>query len=532
MTPCAAITQNPREIRVHLACKLTSPYSARSAHPAARALPDRHRRVSALVHAALRPITPYKIYASLEAPIVKSATPVPYCRASTGNLARTRETRKLPRVTCCAWKNRRSAVQPQKQLRVNTADLELGMYVARLDRPWTDTPFLFQGFFIRNQDEIEELQHHCEYVYIDFEQSHQDVTRTKTGITKESGTITQITSLQYAKPRATPGNRNRNRTVYVNSQPIEQELPVARTIYVEANRAVQGMISKLETDGRLDVQVARETVEPMVESVLRNPDAMIWLSRMRKHDTYMYHHSVGTSIWSITFGRQLGLDKSGLLEIGLGSMLLDVGKTKLPHALLMKATSLTETEWHVMRNHVDYSISLLEGASGITSRIMAMVHSHHERYDGSGYPDKLKGNQIPTFAKIAAMADCYDAITSPRPYGKLRTPYEAVREIYGWRGTLFQSEVVEQFMQVVGVFPTGSLVELNTGAVAVVIAQNEARRLKPKVMMILDEKKNRLAQFHSIDLLFDTHLKGTEQLWIEKCLEPGAYGLDPQELYL
>ncbi|MHB8424177.1 MAG: HD-GYP domain-containing protein [Gammaproteobacteria bacterium] len=417
-----------------------------------------------------------------------------------------------------------------KQIKTNTADLEVGMYVARLDRPWTDTPFLFQGFFIRNQDEIEELRHHCEHVYVDFEQQHQETTRTQTGLNRENHTITQITSLYHAKPRAAASNRNR--TVYASSQPVEKEIAVAKTIYLEADRAVHDLIVKLETDGRLDVQLAKETVEPMVESVLRNPDAMIWLSRMRKHDSYIYHHSVGASIWGIAFGRHLGLDKAALYEIGLGCMLFDVGKTKLPHALLMKEDKLTETEWHVMRNHVDYSVNLLEGASDITERVISMVRGHHERFDGSGYPDQLKGNQIPTFAKIAAMADCYDAIISPRPYGKLRSPYEAVREIYSWRGTLFQPEVVEQFMQVVGVFPTGSLVELSNGAVAVVIAQNDARRLKPRIMIILDEKKKRLPHFQTVDLLFDTHLKGMDKLWIEKCLEPGAYGIDPQELYL
>lgn len=421
-------------------------------------------------------------------------------------------------------------VDPQKQIKVNTADLETGMYVARLDRPWTETPFLFQGFFIRNQEDIEELKHHCRYVYVDFEQSRKEDTHTKTGIKRENRTITQITSLHYAKPH-TPAI-NRNRTVYATTQPVEKELPVAKAIYTEANKAVEDLIIKLQTDGRLDVQIAKETVEPMVESVLRNPDAMIWLSRMKKYDSYMYHHSVSASIWGITFGRHLGLDKSGLHEIGLGCMLFDVGKTKLPHALLIKAEKLSETEWHVMRNHVDYSVNLLEGAGGITERIISMVHSHHERHDGSGYPDKLKENQIPTFAKIAGMVDCYDAITSPRPYSKLRSPYEAVREIYSWRGTLFQAEVVEQFMQVVGVFPTGSLVELNSGAVAIVIAQNDSRRLKPRVMLILDEKKKRLPQFNTVDLLFDTHLKGAEDLWIEKCLEPGAYGVDPQELYI
>ena len=423
-------------------------------------------------------------------------------------------------------------MESQQQLKVNTADLEIGMYVTRLDRPWTDTPFLFQGFFIRTQDEIEELQRHCQYVYIDLERDRPETTRTGAGGRNDNPTITQVTSLYRAKPRLSPSNRSRNRTVYSNSQPLEKELPVAKGVYADASRAMHELIAKLETDGRLDMQLARDTIEPMVESVLRNPDAMIWLSRMRKHNSYMYHHSVGSAIWGIAFGRHLGLDKAALQEIGLGCMLFDVGKTKLPHALLIKPDKLTDIEWHVMRNHVDYSLNLLEGSAGVTERILSMVRSHHERFDGSGYPDNLQGNQIPTFAKIAAMADSYDAITSPRPYSRMRSPYEAVREIYGWRGTLFQPEVVEQFMQVVGVFPTGSLVELSTGAVAVVIAQNETRRLKPRIMLILDEHKRRLPQFHIVDLLFDTHLKGAENLRIEKCLEPGAYGVNPEELYL
>lgn len=418
------------------------------------------------------------------------------------------------------------------QIKVNTAELETGMYVARLDRPWTETPFLFQGFFIRTQDELEELRRHCQYVYIDPERDQPEVAQTRTGLAQEDRTITQVTRLYRAKPRASSSTASRNRTVYANSQPVEKELPLARKTYDDANRAMHELVTRLETDGRLDVQLAIDTVEPMVESVLRNPDAMIWLSRMKKHNAYMYHHSVGAAVWGIAFARHLGLDKTALREIGLGCMLFDVGKIKLPHALLAKPDKLTETEWHVVRNHVDYGLNLLEGASEVTRRTLELVRSHHERHDGSGYPDGLKGNEIPTSAKIAGMVDSYDAITTPRPYSKLRSPYEAVREIYGWRGTLFQPEVVEQFMQVAGVFPTGSLVELNSGAVAVVIAQNETRRLKPRIMLVLDENKQRLPQFSTLDLMFDSHLKGTDKLWIEKCLEPGVYGLDPEELYL
>ncbi|MGH8400234.1 MAG: HD-GYP domain-containing protein [Gammaproteobacteria bacterium] len=378
-----------------------------------------------------------------------------------------------------------------KQVRVEMDGLQVGMYVTRLDRPWTETPFLFQGFFVRTPDEIEELRRYCKHVFIDTEQSGgSDKTSPKTsGRSDTTGgdrTITGVTSLRYPSPRQTTAGATRNRTVYTTAVPVEQEMKVARRAHADATKAAQEILTTLQNGGQLDMELAKQTVEPMVESVLRNPDAMIWLTRMRQHDSYSYHHSVGCSVWGIAFARHLGLDRQALYEVGLGCMLFDVGKTRLPANLLMKPQQLTPTEMHVIHNHVDYSVAILENSDGITPRIIDMVHSHHERFDGSGYPDKLKGNQIPTFAKIAGMVDCYDAITSARSYAKQRTPYEAVREIYTWRNNLFQTEVVEQFMQVVGVFPTGSLVELNSGAVGVVISQNEARRLRPKIMLVLD----------------------------------------------
>lgn len=423
-------------------------------------------------------------------------------------------------------------MESQHQQKVSTTDLEVGMYVARLDRPWTETPFLFQGFFIQSQDDIDELRRICQYVYIDLERHYEGNPRAKARGTGNYSVTTEVTGPNFAKTRVDSSSDRANRTVSASSHSMEEELPAGKQAYDDANHAVHEMITKLENDGRLDVQLAVVAVEPMVESVLRNPDAMIWLTRMKRHHAYMYNHSVSSAIWGIAFARHLGLNKAALREIGLGCMLFDVGKTRLPQALLSKPDKLNETEWHVVRNHVQYSLNLLEGASEVTRTTQELVRWHHERHDGSGYPDGLKENEIPMSAKIAGMVDSYDAITTARPYSHLRSPYEAVREIYTWRGTLFQSEVIEQFMQVVGVFPTGSLVELNNGAVAVVLAQNDTRRLKPRVMLVLDENKQRLPQFTTLDLMFDSHLKDLDKLWIEKGLEPGAYGIDPQELYL
>ncbi|MGH8370990.1 MAG: HD-GYP domain-containing protein, partial [Gammaproteobacteria bacterium] len=251
------------------------------------------------------------------------------------------------------------------------------------------------------------------------------------------------------------------------------------------------MLMKLRKEGQLDIDMAQSAVRTMMQSVMRNPDAMVWLSKMKQFETYLYQHSINCTIWGLAFARYLGLDRQSIYDVGLGCMLFDVGKIRLPGNLLEKPAALAPLELHIVRSHVEYSVSILEQSKDLNARVMQMVHSHHERFDGSGYPDCLAGSSIPTFAKIAGMVDSYDAMLSPRPYARQYTPYEAIRQIYQWRGNLFQPEVVEQFMQVVGVFPTGTLVELNTGSVGVVIAQNDARRLRPRVMLLLDEHKRR-----------------------------------------
>lgn len=416
----------------------------------------------------------------------------------------------------------------QELKRISATELELGMYVARLDRPWTDTPFLFQGFFIHHSDEIEELKRYCEHVFIDIVRGSVPSAESQ----DESRTITRVTSLRSPAPTKTPPPTGRARAEYVRAAAVEYEMPAAKTIYDDTAKATREIIRHLQESGVLNIDLAQQAVAQIMDSVLRNPDAMTWLTRMKRHDEYMYQHSVNSSIWGLSFGRHLGLDKQSIYEIGLGCMLQDVGKTRLPAKLLSKTGELTETEMHVMRSHVEHSVAIMSHTPGVTERMLKMVQHHHERFDGSGYPEGLKGNEIPTFAKIGGMVDCYDALISPRSYAIQLTPYLALREIYTWRGNLFQPEVVEQFMQVVGVFPTGTVVELNTGAVGVVISQNESRRLRPRLMLILDEKKRRLSHFETVDLLYDSPWSDTGKFWIEKHVDAAAYGIDPQSLYL
>jgi HD-GYP domain-containing protein (c-di-GMP phosphodiesterase class II) len=391
-------------------------------------------------------------------------------------------------------------MESNKLLKVMAGDLKIGMYVDRLDRPWTETRFMYQGFFIQNEDTLEELQRVCRFVFVDTDRERE------------------------ARPVARASGER-----YPVTQPVEREIVRAKAIHREAIAASKTIFTQMLQSGRLDVDLARETVTPMLDSMMRNPDALIWLSRMKQHDSYIFSHALNASIWGLAFARHLGLDQDEIYEVGLGCMLFDVGKTQLPLTLLLKAGPLDAAETQLERSHVAASLAILRGMDGITPRIMELVKHHHERFDGSGYSQGLKGAAIPLSARIAGLVDTYDALISFRAYAGERAPHEAIRYIYGLRGTLFAPEVVEKFMQMVGAFPTGSVIELNTGAVGVVLAQNQ-QRLRPRVALVLDQDKQRLDAPAVVDMMFDAPWADSGQFWIDRCLQNGAYGVDPQQL--
>jgi len=409
--------------------------------------------------------------------------------------------------------------------KIAAGDLAIGMYVERLDRPWAETRFLFQGFFIRDQDDLDELRRVCEYVFVD-PMRREDGEESKQAVPAQPAPAAP--KLQSTMP---PETRGQPKPRYAYEVSAEKEIRAAKNVHEEARTTTKLIFSELLQSGRLNVELAKSTVEPMMNSILRNPNALIWLSRMQDHDNYLFKHALNTCIWGLAFARHLGLAVDEIFEIGLGCMLFDVGKTQLPLSLLLKPGELSPEEWEQIKSHVPKGLGMLRDMDGITPRIMDLVRNHHERYDGSGYPNGLKGNDIPTVGKIAGIVDCYDALTSFRPHAEQHPPHEALRTMFGWRGTLFQPEVVEQFMQVVGVFPTGSLIELNTGAVAVVIAQNNTR-LRPRIVMLLDEEKRRLPYAEVVDLLYDNPWSDTAQFWVDRCLQPGSYGIQPQQLQL
>jgi len=426
---------------------------------------------------------------------------------------------------------------------LSVEQLEIGMYVAQLDRPWLETPFLFQGFYIRDEDEIMELQAHCEHVYVSRESvtTQPDAAVSRVTSRSETGRQEQPAKRRFSiralfglsKRPATNEDFEQTNVIYQDVTSLKEESKTALTVHEEAIKTVQGVMESLKTSGRLHVEHLEQAVKPMVDSVLRNPAALACLMRMQKKGSYLYRHSLASSVWATILGRQIGLSRDDLAVIGIGAMLLDVGKTNLPTELLNKPGSLDDDERLLVQQHVQFGLDILKATPGIDSRVLEMVAHHHERYNGTGYPSQLKGNKIPVFGRIAGIVDAYDAMITLRPYAELRSSYDALRKLRVLADVEFQAEIVEQFTRAIGAFPTGTLVELNTGEVAIVTRQNLIRRLRPEVMVIMDAEKRLLDQFRAIDLNNEkVSPHGEHSLWIECGLPPGAHGIDPTEFYL
>jgi HD-GYP domain-containing protein (c-di-GMP phosphodiesterase class II) len=413
-----------------------------------------------------------------------------------------------------------------KTKKIYVHQLETGMYVSGLDRPWLETPFYLQGFMIRSAGDVQKLSLYCDYVYVDYEKSVANLD------IEVSHKLSHSRKLGVA---ATPFNKElstRRIVKYDDNIAVTSEITQANTAYQQIKDEFDSMAARIGSGKALNIANLSEVVNPLVDSVIRNPGASIWLARLKSQDSYTYRHCIAVAIWCSVIGRQIGLPKKELALLSMGGMLLDIGKLKIPGAVLNKKKQLSEREFSLVKKHVDLSLKMAADSSRqIPQAVMDMIASHHERFNGSGYPQSLQGTQIPLYARIAAIADCYDAITSQRVYAKPIPHALAIKKMYEWRGYDFQPELIEAFIQSVGIYPTGTLVELSSGEVGIVVKENPGKRLRPQVLVILNKDKQQLPDFREIDL---ADFVGEDRKVVEilKTLEPGVYGLDPEALYI
>ena len=418
-----------------------------------------------------------------------------------------------------------------KVQQISTQDLQLGMYVSQLDRPWIETPFPLQGFHIRSEDDIAKLRVFCKHVYID---TKLGVAPLGTGAYQPVAVPPRKAARPVSPKGPIRGNIGKFEPVrYKPRQTLKKEVTTSAPLHRDLTRAVLHLMKNIREGKGINLKLARKAGHVVVESVLRNPDAMIWLSRLKEKDSYSYNHSVRCSILAAVFGRHLGLPQDALENLATGALLMDIGNVMLPRELLSRADSeLSAEELEVLRSHVHKGVELLEASGQYDEQSIGVVHHHHERHDGSGYPYGLVNTQIPLLARIAGIVDTYDAITSPRPWADAITPTEAVSLLYEQRDKKFQGKLVEQFIQAVGVYPTGTLVELSNGEVGAVIAQNTSRRLRPQVMVVLDAGKAPLPKPHVVDLMTTETDEAGQPLSVVSSLMAGSYDIDLSRLQI
>jgi putative nucleotidyltransferase with HDIG domain len=404
-------------------------------------------------------------------------------------------------------------------LKVNTKDLAVGMFVSGLDRPWLETPFMMQGFCLESVDQIEHVRSFCEFVFVDVTKS-RDPSHPLLRQGRKNGKAIPIKDIFPGRPLKP----------YPTTSAWQEESAQAWVVLDSLVDDVNAIFEQVSDGGTLNVIRLKKSVEPVVESMSRNPDACIWLARLKQHDKYAYQHSLSASIWAVALGRQLGLPRHDLRALAIGCMLMDVGKLRVDPKLLTASRSLTEDEADSMRAHVAHGVEIVRESGMMNQDVLDIVAHHHERFDGSGYPQGLAGDEIPAFARIAAIVDTYDAMTSQRSHAAAVSPSHAIKMLYRSRNIEFQSELVEVFIQAVGIYPAGTIVELTTGEVGVVVSEYRTRRLKPKIMMVLDSRKYKLREPRMVDLSEVSDDPNAPPLAIARSLEPGAHNIDLSKL--
>jgi putative nucleotidyltransferase with HDIG domain len=403
---------------------------------------------------------------------------------------------------------------------VEATQLKKGMYVSELDRPWLETPFLFQGFRITNNDEVDKLQSLCDFVFVDIDKSKVPVTPAMSDAAPPN---LKSAKQSYARILREP---------LPYTEKFEDEFSRASACYQLATEEVGTLFEDVRMGKSLDVGGARTTVTGMVDSILRHPDALVLLASIGNKDKGLVTHALSVCTLSLAFARYLGLESQALIDLGLGALLHDIGKVKLPDQVLDNVVNASEEERALLEGHTMIGAMMLKNLEGLPDNVVAIVQDHHERSDGSGYPRRLVCSDIGIHTKIVSIVDTYDSITrGVNGYQSVRVD-EALKSIYAWRRDLFDELLVEKFIQCVGIYPLGSVVELRTGQIGIVITTSPDARLFPRIMIVLDAHRTPVEPPKMINLALFREKLDTDDFEVQRLVNGERYDIDVRQYIL
>jgi len=401
--------------------------------------------------------------------------------------------------------------------KIGVRQLKVGMYVHDLSCHWMDHPFVRNRLMITSEEEIRKvIDAGIHELYIDTEKG-LDVADAPTVEQTRSALEKELVDIAARQPAA------------IARVSLAEEISRAKQIKSQAHQLVRDVMH----DARLGKAIELDQVEPVVqnitESILRNPGALTGLLRIKTKDDYTFLHSVSVCTLLVAFCRSAGMDPALTRQAGLGGLLHDTGKALVPDAVLNKPGRLTDEEFEIIRKHPKDGYDILRKMPGIGDIPLDITLHHHERMDGSGYPDKLPGDKISTLAQMAAIVDVYDAITADRCYHKGMPAAEALRKIYEWSKFHFNPQHVQSFMRCVGIYPVGTLVLLESGRLGVVIEPHETNLLAPKVRAFFSTKSNTYIKPIDIDLSKPLGMGGGDKIMSHESQE--KWRVDPMKFF-
>lgn len=390
----------------------------------------------------------------------------------------------------------------RKIVKIPSEEISFGMHVAELDRPWLDTPFLFQGFPIQDPDDLTALKNICEYVYIDVLKSNY------------LGQQSRYNPTSKLKPK-----------IYEVTEPVEKEIRRASPLYKKCFKEVKRILYSSRENEPLDTEAIREHIKSCVDSIERNPSAMMWLTRIKHVDEYTAEHCLNVGLMAIALGRHIGVGRKHLELLGLCGMLHDVGKMRIDQEILNKPSKLTDEEFDHIKLHSTLGKEILQADTTLPNEVIAAAYGHHERQDGKGYPLGLNAEHLGFYTKVVTVVDAYDAIISRRCYSNGNTSAAALKILYEGSGSQFDPKLVVKYIECIGIYPPGCLVEMASGELGVILSVDPSNRLLPKVALVLDANKNIMRQ-KVVDLKAQRDAGAENPLRIKTVLMDGSHGID------
>lgn len=358
---------------------------------------------------------------------------------------------------------------------IPTKELRVGMFVQQMQGAWFDHPFWRRSFLLKDPDDLSKLlASNIVRVQIDTEKSL--VAATKEIVTDASAYDSAAEVSKIETPKVCPQQVS-----------ASDEHQTATRLIKTSKEAVRRMFNEARMGKAMNAEDALPLVNAIVASVARNQGAITSLVRLKSKDDYTYMHSVAVCALMVALARELGLNEEQTRQAGLAGLYHDVGKMAVPDEILSKPAALSDEEFIVMRKHAEFGHAILSRSKQIDDVCLDVCLHHHEKMDGTGYPHKMKGSEISIFAKMGAVCDVYDAITSNRPYKAGWEPGVSLHRMAQWTGH-FDQDILKAFVKCIGIYPIGSLVKLKSGRLAVVIDQSAASLLTPVVKVIFSTK--------------------------------------------